>query len=98
MNARQIALALALVLTLSSFAACAAQEPGSLRWECARTGAPSQHEIATAFGYDNYQYMREAQPRLYRQVRRECARSGADQLLIVLDAAKQPKVQAIAAR
>ena len=97
MNARQTALAFA--LTLSSFAASAtaAQEPGTLRWECARTGAPSHHEIATAFGYDNYQYMREAQPRLYRQVRRECSRSGAEQLLIVLDAAKQLQVQAIAA-
>ena len=98
MNARQIALAIA--LSLSSFAACAAPETGegSLRWECARTGAPSNHEIATAFGYDNYQYMREAQPRLYRQLRRECA-GGADAVLIVLDRAKLPQVAAeIAAR
>jgi len=98
MNARQIALAIA--LSLSSFAAFATPEStdGNLRWDCARSGAPSHHEIATAFGYDNYQYMREAQPRLYRQLRRECA-GGADAVLIVLDRAKLPQVVAeIAAR
>ncbi|HET7844705.1 MAG TPA: hypothetical protein VFL14_11180 [Xanthomonadales bacterium] len=97
MNARPIVLALALVASLSSFAASATSEPGSLRWECARQGAPSHREIATAFGYDNYQYMREAQPRLYRELRRECTRSGADAVLLVLDAAKHPKVQSLAA-
>ena len=97
MNARQIALAL--VLTLSSFAAAAEQSAGSLRWDCARNGAPSHREISTAFGYENYQYMREAQPRLYRELRRECTRSGADAVLIVLDRAKLPRVAAeIAAR
>lgn len=97
MNARQIALAL--TLTLSSFAACASStEEGTLRWECARTGAPRYHEIATAFGYDNYQYMREAQPRLYRDLRRACA-GGADAVLIVMDVAKVPQVRAeLAAR
>lgn len=97
MNARQIALAS--VLTLSSFAATAEQAAGSLRWECTRAGAPSHREISTAFGYENYQYMREAQPRLYRELRRECTRSGADAVLIVLDRAKVPRVSAaIAAR
>lgn len=90
MNARQIALAL--TLTLCSLAAAAAPAgQGALRWECTRSGAPRYHEIATAFGYDNYQYMREAQPRLYRDLRRECAR-GADTVLIVIDAAKLPQV------
>jgi hypothetical protein len=99
MNARQIALALA--LTLSSFAAAAAPtaETGLLRWDCTRNGAPSHREIATAFGYENYQYMREVQPRLYRDLRRECASSGVDTVLIVLDRAKLPQVVAeIAAR
>lgn len=90
MNARQIALAL--TLTLCSLAAAAAPAgQGALRWECTRSGAPRYHEIATAFGYDNYQYMRDAQPRLYRDLRRECAR-GADTVLIVIDAAKLPQV------
>lgn len=90
MNARQIALAL--TLTLCSLAAAAAPAgQGALRWECTRSGAPRYHEIATAFGYDNYQYMRDAQPRLYRDLRRECAR-GADTVLIVMDAAKLPQV------
>ena len=97
MNARQIALAL--TLTLCSLAAAAAPAgQGALRWECTRSGAPRYHEIATAFGYDNYQYMREAQPRLCRDLRRECAR-GADTVLIVIDAAKLPQVRAeLAAR
>lgn len=97
MNARQIALAL--TLTLSSLAATASSaEEGTLRWECTRTGAPSYHEISTAFGYDNYQYMREAQPRLYRDLRRACA-GGADAVLVVMDAAKVPRARAeIAAR
>ena len=42
--------------------------------------------------------MREAQPRLYRDLRRECAR-GADTVLIVIDEANVPVVRAeIAAR
>ena len=91
MNARQIALALTLTLCSLAATAAAPAGQGALRWECTRSGAPRYHEIATAFGYDNYQYMREAQPRLCRDLRRECAR-GADTVLIVIDAAKLPQV------
>jgi hypothetical protein len=97
MNVRRIALAFALTLSASA-APAATQEPGTLRWDCARTGAPGHHEIAAAFGYDNHQYMREAQPRLYREVRRECARSGAGSLLVVLDGERLRATTALAAR
>jgi hypothetical protein len=98
MNARQTALALALSLSSLAAVAAPASEPGTLRWECTRTGAQGYREIAAAFGYDNYQYMREAQPRLYRQLRRACA-AGPAAVIVVLDRKKVPQVAAeLAAR
>lgn len=87
----------AAVLLLASSVTLAAEPTRELRWECTRTGAPSYHEIADAFGYDNYVFARAAQPRLYLQLRRECQR-GAAAVLVVLKPRRMIELEAVAAR
>jgi len=89
-------LTIAALLSASTVVLAAEQAPG-MRWECTRTGAPSHSQIAHAFGFDNYALARQAQPRLYTEVRRACQR-GAATLLIVNKPNNTTEVRAIAVR
>ena len=73
-------LTLVTLMSASAVALAVEQTPG-MRWDCTRTGAPSHQEIANAFGFDNYALARQAQPRLYTEVRRSCERGAAAVLL-----------------
>ena len=87
----------AAALLLASSAALASEPATELRWDCSRKGAPSYHQIATTFGFDNYEMAQAAQPSLYRQLRRECQR-GAKSVLLVLEPRRTIEVKAVASR
>ena len=87
----------ATALLLASCAALASEPQPELRWDCNRAGAPSYHQIAQTFGFDNYEMAQAAQPSLYRQLRREC-RNGAKTVLLVLEPKRALEVKAIATR
>ncbi len=89
-------LTIAALLSASSLAHSTDEAPG-LRWDCNRGGAPSHGEIANAFGFDNYALAREAQPRLYTEVRRACQR-GAAAVLLVARPGRGIEVRVFAAR
>lgn len=69
---------LAIALVLFAFAASASAadmtEPHPLHWDCSRSGAPSLHETAVTYGYDNYVRVVPARDALRRQIRLACAR------------------------
>ena len=87
----------AAALLLASGATFASEPEPELRWDCNRAGAPSYHQIAKTFGFDNYEMAQAAQPSLYRQLRREC-RSGAKTVLLVLEPKRTLEVKAVATR
>lgn len=89
-------LTIAALMSASTVTLAVEQAPG-LRWDCARTGAPSHHEIATAFDFDNYALARNLQPRLYTELRRGC-KSGATAVLLVRTPNNTLEVRAITAR
>ena len=87
----------ATALLLASSAVLASEPAPELRWDCNRAGAPSYHQIATTFGFDNYELAQAAQPSLYRQLRREC-RNGAKSVVLVLEPRRTIEVKAVASR
>ena len=87
----------AATLLLASGHVLASEPAQELRWDCSRPGAPSYHQIAKTFGFDNYQQARAAQPSLYWQLRRECKR-GAGTVLLVVEPRRTIEVKAVATR
>ena len=87
----------AAALLLASSAVLASEPAPELRWDCNRAGAPSYHQIATTFGFDNYQQARAVQTSLYVQLRRECKR-GASTVLLVVEPRRPLEIKAVATR
>lgn len=84
-------------LLFASSISQAAHPASGMRWDCSRLGAPSHREFANAFDFDSYAFARQAQPRLYTEVRRQCRR-GATAVLLVRKPSREIEVRPIAER
>jgi hypothetical protein len=61
-----------LVIAISCASDANAAKPVSLRWDCARAGAPSLRQSAAIYGYDTYNLVVPARNALYREIRHAC--------------------------